>query len=251
MNTHSAEGAPACRLWRAGTLTYTFAGIVALFFLLLAGDFVWSLRERSVGVITQLLLKQHGASDFLVGLYLVALPGILGLLVGPVISYRSDRHRGRFGRRIPYLFMTTPFILVGLLGLGVTPQLDLLTAQSDLTAAQLEYNRAQYNCIIAAVGEEQISSLIIGGPYLQPFITAAIGLIPNCAASVIITDTYINNLMTFGSCVAGLCSNAGLGFVVLLKNSKKLKRNIALIAATYLISAVVGIVINSIAILAA
>ena len=106
-------------------------------------------------------------------------------------------------------------------------------------------------CIIAAVGEEQISSLIIGGPYLQPFITAAIGLIPNCAASVIITDTYINNLMTFGSCVAGLCSNAGLGFVVLLKNSKKLKRNIALIAATYLISAVVGIVINSIAILAA
>ena len=101
MNTHSAEGAPACRQWRAGTLTYTFAGIVALFFLLLAGDFVWSLRERSVGVITQLLLKQHGASDFLVGLYLVALPGILGLLVGPVISYRSDRHRGRWGRRIP------------------------------------------------------------------------------------------------------------------------------------------------------
>lgn len=123
MNTHSAEGAPACRQWRAGTLTYTFAGIVALFFLLLAGDFVWSLRERSVGVITQLLLKQHGASDFLVGLYLVALPGILGLLVGPVISYRSDRHRGRWGRRIPYLFFSTPIAFLGMVGMAFTPWL--------------------------------------------------------------------------------------------------------------------------------
>ena len=106
-------------------------------------------------------------------------------------------------------------------------------------------------CIITAVGEDEISSLIIGGPYIQPFISAAIGLIPNCAASVIITDTYINNLMTFGSCVAGLCSNAGLGFVVLLKNGKNLKRNIALIAATYFISVVTGIIINSIAVLVA
>ena len=103
--------------------------------------------------------------------------------------------------------------------------------------------------IISAIGEEQISSLIIGGPYIQPFISAAIGLIPNCASSVIITDAYINHLMTFGSCVAGLCANAGLGFVVLLKNGKKLKRNILLIVATYLISVIVGVFINSIAVL--
>lgn len=104
-------------------------------------------------------------------------------------------------------------------------------------------------CIIYEIGEDAISSLIIGGPYLQPFITAAIGLIPNCASSVIITQTYIDGFMTFGSCVAGLCANAGLGFVVLLKNGKKLKRNLILIAVTYLISVLVGIFINSIALL--
>ena len=104
-------------------------------------------------------------------------------------------------------------------------------------------------CIIYEIGEDAISSLIIGGPYLQPFITAAIGLIPNCASSVIITQTYIDGFMTFGSCVAGLCANAGLGFVVLLKNGKKLKRNLILIAVTYLISGLVGIFINSIALL--
>lgn len=75
-------------------------------------------------------------------------------------------------------------------------------------------------CIIYAVGEDTISSLIIGGPYFQPLIAAAIGLIPNCASSVIITQTYIDGFMLFGSCVAGLCANAGLGFVVLLKNRK-------------------------------
>ena len=104
-------------------------------------------------------------------------------------------------------------------------------------------------CIIYEIGEDAISSLIIGGPYLQPFITAAIGLIPNCASSVIITQTYIDGFMTFGSCVAGLCANAGLGLVVLLKNGKKLKRNLILIAVTYLISVLVGIFINSIALL--
>ena len=101
-------------------------------------------------------------------------------------------------------------------------------------------------CIIYAVGEDTISSLIIGGPYFQPLIAAAIGLIPNCASSVIITQTYIDGFMLFGSCVAGLCANAGLGFVVLLKNRKKLKRNILLIVVTYVISVAVGIIINCI-----
>ena len=103
--------------------------------------------------------------------------------------------------------------------------------------------------IIYRVGEDSISSLIVGGPYVQPLISAAIGLIPNCASSVIVTDTYINGFMTFGSCVAGLCANAGLGFVVLLKNTKKIKRNIALIVAVYAISVVAGIIINGIELL--
>ncbi len=106
-------------------------------------------------------------------------------------------------------------------------------------------------CVICSVGEDAISSLIIGGPYFQPLITAAIGLIPNCAASVITATAYINDAITFGSCVAGLCANAGLGFVILFRNTKKLKRNIALLAVIYAVSVAAGIVINSIAVLAA
>lgn len=98
--------------------------------------------------------------------------------------------------------------------------------------------------IIAEVGEETIANGLIGGAYIQPFITAAVGLIPNCASSTVITETFVKGGITFGSCIAGLCTNAGLGLVVLLKNTKKLKRNILLIASMYAISVLVGIVIN-------
>ena len=81
-----------------------------------------------------------------------------------------------------------------------------------------------FGFVIAQVGEETIASAMIGGVYFQPFITSLIGLIPNCASSAIITGTYIHGGITFGSCVAGLCANAGLGLVVLFKNTKKIGR---------------------------
>lgn len=98
--------------------------------------------------------------------------------------------------------------------------------------------------IIAEVGADRIAEGLIGGTYFEPFISAAVGLIPNCASSTVITETYVVGGIRFGSCVAGLCTNAGLGLVVLLKNTKKIKRNILLVLSMYAISVLVGIVIN-------
>lgn len=103
-----------------------------------------------------------------------------------------------------------------------------------------------FGFIIFGVGEDVISAGLIGGAYFQPFITAAVGLIPNCASSTIITQTYVSGGIMFGSCIAGLCSNAGLGLVVLLKNTKRIKRNVLLIITMYLISVVVGLAVNAI-----
>ena len=101
-----------------------------------------------------------------------------------------------------------------------------------------------FGFVIDAVGEEKIAASMIGGVYFQPFITAVIGLIPNCASSAIITGTYIHGGITFGSCVAGLCANAGLGLVVLFKNTKKLKRNLVFVLTLYVISVIAGVVVN-------
>ncbi len=106
-----------------------------------------------------------------------------------------------------------------------------------------------FGLIIYAVGEDKISSLIVGGAYFQPFITSLIGLIPNCASSVILTETYIRGGIAFGSCVAGLCCNAGVGLVILFKNTKKIKRNLLFTLALYLISVATGLAVNCICLL--
>ncbi len=106
------------KLWHVGTLTYTSAGIIALFLWLLWGDFAWWMKERAVVPVGQLMLRQFGASDFLVGLLVGSVPAALGLILGPIISVKSDNHRGPRGRRIPYLIVSTPFVAVSMFGLA-------------------------------------------------------------------------------------------------------------------------------------
>ena len=98
--------------------------------------------------------------------------------------------------------------------------------------------------IIHSVGEEVFVEFMHGNLFLQPFITCLVGLIPNCASSVVITEAFLSGGISFGSCVAGLCANAGMGFVVLLKNVRKWKRNLLMIAACYLIAVSVGMIVN-------
>lgn len=98
--------------------------------------------------------------------------------------------------------------------------------------------------IIHSVGEEVFVEFMHRNRFLQPFLTSAIGLIPNCASSVVITETFLAGGITFGSCVAGLCANAGMGFVVLLKNVRQWKRNVTLIGICYGVAVVVGLLLN-------
>jgi hypothetical protein len=98
--------------------------------------------------------------------------------------------------------------------------------------------------IIHSVGEDVFSAFMHRNRFLQPLITCAIGLIPNCASSVVITETFLGGGIMFGSFVAGLCANAGMGFVVLLKNVRKWKRNLALIGVSYALSVAVGLLLN-------
>ena len=101
-----------------------------------------------------------------------------------------------------------------------------------------------FTAIIHGVGEDVFLSFMNENRFLQPFITCAIGLIPNCASSVVITSAFLSGGITFGSCVAGLCVNAGMGFVVLFKNVKEWKRNLCLVGVCYVLSVVLGLILN-------
>lgn len=98
---------------------------------------------------------------------------------------------------------------------------------------------------IELLGEDSIKRILMTDSPLQPFITALIGLIPNCAASVVLTDLYAAGSLSFGSVIAGLSTGAGLGLMVLFKANKNLKENLSVAAALYLIGALAGIAINA------
>ena len=73
--------------------------------------------------------------------------------------------------------------------------------------------------LISLIGEEKLSALLLPGPF-QPLIAALVGLIPNCAASVLLTQLYLDGMISFGSAIAGLCSSAGIGLLVLLRGKR-------------------------------
>lgn len=88
--------------------------------------------------------------------------------------------------------------------------------------------------------EGAITSFLQGGYWFQPLIAGLVGLIPNCASSVLVTQSYVLGALSFGGMVAGLCANAGLGFVILFKNVREWKRNLALLGILYAVSVAVG-----------
>ena len=100
------------------------------------------------------------------------------------------------------------------------------------------------NIVVYFVGEETIASWILNKPVIGPMITSLIGLIPNCAASVIITNLYLENVISLGSMIAGLLTGAGVGLAVLFKTNNKLKENIGIVALVYIIGAISGIIIE-------
>lgn len=75
------------------------------------------------------------------------------------------------------------------------------------------------NVLMFKVGEHNLGRLFLQHSPLQPIVAAIVGLIPNCAASVAITQVFLKGGISYGSAVAGLCASGGLGLLVLLKEN--------------------------------
>lgn len=100
------------------------------------------------------------------------------------------------------------------------------------------------NVLVYFTGEENIANFVSGNVILGPMISALIGLIPNCAASVIISNLYIENIINGASLIAGLLTGAGVGLIILFKMNKNLKENIKIVMVLYGIGAISGIILG-------
>jgi glycerol uptake facilitator-like aquaporin len=93
-------------------------------------------------------------------------------------------------------------------------------------------------------GEEYLSKLLLKDTLISPFITSLIGLIPNCASSVILTELYLSNSINFASIVSGLLTGSGVAILVLFKSNKNIKENLSILGLVYSIGVITGIIIS-------
>lgn len=100
------------------------------------------------------------------------------------------------------------------------------------------------NLLIHFIGEEQLSSLLMHKSIFTYFIASMIGLIPNCASSVIITELYLSNFISVGTMLSGLLTGSGLGILFLFKQNKNLKENMLILLLVYGIGVLVGLMVD-------
>ena len=100
------------------------------------------------------------------------------------------------------------------------------------------------NLVIAGVGEESLTEIILNRPFIGSLLSGLVGLIPNCAASVVITQLYLDGAMSLGAMMSGLLVGAGVGLIVLYKTNDSLKENLRITAILYVIGVVAGIAVD-------
>lgn len=100
------------------------------------------------------------------------------------------------------------------------------------------------NILIYFIGEENIAHVAINIPVLGNLIASVIGLIPNCASSVILTQLYLQNILPLGCLISGLLVNSGIGMLVLFKVNKSKKENLIILGILFIIGVLSGIIID-------
>lgn len=100
------------------------------------------------------------------------------------------------------------------------------------------------NTLLEYLGISYLENIFLKNNIFGSLITSLIGLIPNCAASVVLTELFLNSAISFGALIGGLLTGAGVAILVLFKENKNKKENIKIITFLYFIGAISGIIIE-------
>lgn len=156
---------------------------------------------------------------------------IIGLLVDLIFRKKKEEHHiedlcdeehchcknGIFKSSLIHTLKTTLFILIANVIIGVAIEL---------------------------IGTEALEKLLNSKNILVYFAASLIGLIPNCAASVVLTEVYLSKLITIGVAMSGLLTSSGIGILLLFKNNKPLKENLFILSVIYFVGVIIGFIID-------
>ena len=99
--------------------------------------------------------------------------------------------------------------------------------------------------LIGWIGEDVLSNVLFNRPVIGAMLAGLIGMIPNCAASVAVTQLYLNGVLSAGAMLAGLLSGTGIGLIVLLRVNDERKENLKFIGLLYIVGVLAGVVIEA------
>lgn len=100
------------------------------------------------------------------------------------------------------------------------------------------------NTLIQSVGEENLKVLVLNRPFLANILAALVGLIPNCASSVIISELYIDGILSAGAMLSGLLANSGVALAVLFRTNRPQKNNWIIVSILFIIAIISGLIID-------
>ena len=100
------------------------------------------------------------------------------------------------------------------------------------------------NILIFKVGEDTISNILLNKNIFTYFLSSLVGLIPNCASSVIMTELYLSKLITLGTLFSGLLTGSGIGLLILFRTNKNLKENLLILSIIYFTGVFIGLIID-------
>lgn len=96
--------------------------------------------------------------------------------------------------------------------------------------------------VLETVGEDALAAFLSGNQPLAVFASALVGLVPNCSASVVITQLYLEGVLGFAPLMAGLLTSAGVGYLVLLRTNRHPRENTVIVVGLFLVACVWGLV---------
>lgn len=100
------------------------------------------------------------------------------------------------------------------------------------------------NLVIGFVGEDVLGTFLLNRPVIGELIAGLVGLIPNCAASVVITQLYLEGVLGAGAMMSGLLAGSGVGLLVLLRVNDDRRENLRIVVLLYAVAVVTGIVLE-------
>ena len=193
------QEAPANKTFSVGSLIYSRAGLLSLFGWLLWGDFVMVMMDAMMPTLLPLLLKTHGANNREIAFLCSTLFMVMNAVLNPVISYKSDRYRSRWGRRRPFIFVTTPFVVLFLAAIPFAP--DILAGIKSISILDRLLSYSPVSPIILIFG-----LLVLGYHLFHLFIAALFSyLVPD-----VVPKDHVGRfigLMRIVGTAGGMCYN--------------------------------------------